>query len=226
MIPRRVAVILKPQRGEGSRAQYLLLACARTFDLSVPQYNIPMTDALLRYRSEFPILDRTTYLISNSLGAMPRGVYDAMHAYADTWATRGVRAWQERWWMLAAEVGDEIGAPHERPQSFRLHASECHHLPSRRRLLLRLLRQAQQSRLFRHELPLGHVFQNPMTDDVGINDFLLRLPEKSKQEATTAWQVVEVEAGGVHEGAVHRRLRRRASTAFLPAARTPRVASA
>ena len=74
------------------------------------QYNIPMTDELLRYRSEFPILERTTYLISNSLGAMPRGVYDAMKGYADTWATRGVRAWEERWWMLAAEVGDEIGA--------------------------------------------------------------------------------------------------------------------
>jgi kynureninase len=67
-------------------------------------------DELLRYRSEFPILESTTYLISNSLGAMPRGVYDAMHGYADTWATRGVRAWEERWWMLAAEVGDEIGA--------------------------------------------------------------------------------------------------------------------
>lgn len=65
---------------------------------------------LLRYRSEFPILDRTTYLISNSLGAMPREVYDAMKSYADIWATRGVRAWQERWWMLASEVGDEIGA--------------------------------------------------------------------------------------------------------------------
>src|SRR5581483_7070089 len=26
------------------------------------------------------------------------------------WATRGVRAWEERWWMLAVEVGDEIGA--------------------------------------------------------------------------------------------------------------------
>jgi hypothetical protein len=26
-----------------------------------------MTDELLRYRSEFPILERTTYLISNSL---------------------------------------------------------------------------------------------------------------------------------------------------------------
>ena len=68
-----------------------------------------MTGSLLNFRSEFPILERTTYLISNSLGAMPRGVYDAMKGYADTWATRGVRAWEERWWMLAAEVGDEIG---------------------------------------------------------------------------------------------------------------------
>jgi kynureninase len=25
------------------------------------------------------------------------------------WATRGVRAWEERWWMLASEVGDQIG---------------------------------------------------------------------------------------------------------------------
>lgn len=69
-----------------------------------------MADDLLRYRSEFPILERTTYLISNSLGAMPRGVYDAMHDYAETWATRGVRAWEEAWWMLAREVGDQIGA--------------------------------------------------------------------------------------------------------------------
>jgi len=68
-----------------------------------------MTDELLRYRFEFPILERTTYLISNSLGAMPRRVYDAMRSYADTWATRGVRAWEERWWMLAAEVGNQIG---------------------------------------------------------------------------------------------------------------------
>jgi kynureninase len=69
-----------------------------------------MADELLRYRSQFPILERTTYLISNSLGAMPQGVYDAMKGYADIWATRGVRAWEERWWMLAAQVGDEIGA--------------------------------------------------------------------------------------------------------------------
>jgi len=69
-----------------------------------------MSDPLLRYRAEFPILERTNYLISNSLGAMPRGVYDAMKGYADTWATRGVRAWEERWWMLSAEVGNELGA--------------------------------------------------------------------------------------------------------------------
>jgi kynureninase len=68
-----------------------------------------MSDPLLRYRSEFPILENTTYLISNSLGAMPRGAADAMREYTDTWATRGVRAWAEGWWTLAGEVGDEIG---------------------------------------------------------------------------------------------------------------------
>ena len=68
-----------------------------------------MADELLSYRSRFPILERTTYLISNSLGAMPQEVYDALKGYAVTWATRGVRAWEERWWMLPAQVGDEIG---------------------------------------------------------------------------------------------------------------------
>jgi kynureninase len=69
-----------------------------------------MSDPLLRFRPEFPILERTNYMISNSLGAMPRGVYAAMKGYADTWASRGVRAWEEGWWMLGARVGDELGA--------------------------------------------------------------------------------------------------------------------
>src|SRR5437868_5948756 len=76
-----------------------------------------MSDDLLQYRSQFPILQSTTYLISNSLGAMPIGVYDAMKGYADTWATRGVRAWEEKWWMLAAEVGDEIGSLMNAPRN-------------------------------------------------------------------------------------------------------------
>ena len=66
-------------------------------------------DELNRYRDQFPILNTTTYLISNSLGAMPQRAYDALHAYADMWATRGVRAWQEHWWNLPREVGDQAG---------------------------------------------------------------------------------------------------------------------
>jgi kynureninase len=65
-------------------------------------------DELLKWRGEFPILDRSTYLISNSLGAMPLGVYDSMRAYADSWAERGVRAWEEGWWEMAVGVGDKI----------------------------------------------------------------------------------------------------------------------
>jgi kynureninase len=65
-------------------------------------------DELLKWRDEFPILGRTTYMISNSLGAMPRGVYDSMRAYADSWAERGVRAWEEGWWEMAVGVGDKI----------------------------------------------------------------------------------------------------------------------
>lgn len=77
--------------------------------------------ALLQWRDEFPILATCTYLISNSLGAMPRGVYDKLHEFADTWATFGVRAWgtpafdNTSWWNLKGAVGDKIaplmGAP-------------------------------------------------------------------------------------------------------------------
>ncbi len=65
-------------------------------------------DDLLHWRQEFPILERTTYLISNSLGAMPRAVYDGLRDYADLWNTRGVRAWEEGWWEMAVCVGDKI----------------------------------------------------------------------------------------------------------------------
>ncbi len=67
-------------------------------------------DELLKWREEFPILEQTTYLISNSLGAMPRGVYERLADYARTWDARGVRAWEEVWWDLAAGVGDRLGA--------------------------------------------------------------------------------------------------------------------
>ncbi len=68
-----------------------------------------MTDKLLEWRREFPILEQTTYLISHSLGAMPRETFERLHAYAETWATRGVRAWAEGWWDMPLTVGDEVG---------------------------------------------------------------------------------------------------------------------
>jgi len=68
-----------------------------------------MNDPLLRYRERFPILSRTKYLVSHSLGAMPDATRDALVEYADLWASRGVRAWGDRWWMMSIEVGDIIG---------------------------------------------------------------------------------------------------------------------
>ena len=67
-------------------------------------------DDLEGWRAEFPILERTVYMISNSLGAMPRRAADSLAEYARTWATRGVRAWEERWWEMGREVGDKVGA--------------------------------------------------------------------------------------------------------------------
>src|SRR5438128_1660373 len=65
-------------------------------------------DQLLAYREEFPILQRTTYMISHSLGAMPRKVYERLREYADMWATRGIRAWEEGWWEMPVTTGDKI----------------------------------------------------------------------------------------------------------------------
>ena len=61
---------------------------------------------LLGWRREFAILEHTTYLISNSLGAMPRGVRAELDRFADAWDGRGVRAWGEGWWEMAVETGD------------------------------------------------------------------------------------------------------------------------
>ena len=65
-------------------------------------------DALLDFRSEFPILERCTYMVSNSLGAMPHTVPERLAEYADQWATHGVRAWAKGWWSMPLALGDEI----------------------------------------------------------------------------------------------------------------------
>jgi kynureninase len=81
-----------------------------------------MADSLARWRAEFPIVDTCTYLVSHSLGAMPRRTADNMRLFADTWGARGVRAWSEGWWELGHTVGDVlapiVGAP---PGSISMH---------------------------------------------------------------------------------------------------------
>lgn len=67
-----------------------------------------MHDPLLRFRDEFPILSRSTYMVSNSLGAMPRTVPGKLAEYAESWATWGVRAWARGWWEMPVTVGDVV----------------------------------------------------------------------------------------------------------------------
>jgi kynureninase len=68
-----------------------------------------LADDLLEWRREFPILEECVYLISHSLGAMPRRTFERVREYAEVWASRGVRAWAEGWWDMPLTVGDEVG---------------------------------------------------------------------------------------------------------------------
>lgn len=73
-----------------------------------------MSDELLRWRAEFPALEKSVYMVSHSLGAMPRRAYGYLKAYADLWVGKGINAWED--WLpevdLAAErIGRVIGAP-------------------------------------------------------------------------------------------------------------------
>jgi kynureninase len=65
-----------------------------------------MTDPLLAWRKEFPIVESCTYLVSHSLGAMPRKASGYLQQFADEWSGRGVRAWHDGWWEIGRTTGD------------------------------------------------------------------------------------------------------------------------
>jgi kynureninase len=65
-------------------------------------------DPLLAFRDEFPILEKTNYLVSNSLGPMPRTVPGKLAEYARDWGELGVKAWNRGWWELPVDVGNEV----------------------------------------------------------------------------------------------------------------------
>jgi kynureninase len=71
---------------------------------------VEFKDPLLIWRDEFPILADTTYMISHSLGPMPRRAVAALQEFTNTWATRGIRAWEEGWWAMPITCGDLIGS--------------------------------------------------------------------------------------------------------------------
>ncbi|HEX5274269.1 MAG TPA: aminotransferase class V-fold PLP-dependent enzyme [Candidatus Rubrimentiphilum sp.] len=60
-------------------------------------------------RDRFPILETSTYLVSHSMGAAPRGAKAALEQYADEWQAEGPQAW-ELWLPRIAEIADGIGA--------------------------------------------------------------------------------------------------------------------
>ena len=65
-----------------------------------------VADSLATWRKEFPIVDTCTYLVSHSLGAMPRRTAQYLQQFADEWSSRGVRAWHEGWWEVGRTTGD------------------------------------------------------------------------------------------------------------------------
>lgn len=67
-----------------------------------------MTDELLCWRSSFPILENSTYLISHSMGAMPRATTDWLQHYADSWQHEGSAVW-DRWLQFFDETAHLLG---------------------------------------------------------------------------------------------------------------------
>jgi kynureninase len=63
-------------------------------------------DPLLKWRAEFPVVETCAYLVSHSLGAMPRRAREHLRTFADQWDHRGVRAWHEGWWEIGRVTGD------------------------------------------------------------------------------------------------------------------------
>ena len=137
-------------------------------------------DDLARWRDEFPILARSVYMISNSLGAMPRRTARDLAEYAETWATRGVRGWEDRWWEMPREVGDKvariIGAPagsvsmHENVTTAHAVALSClRPTGTRRRIVCAAMDFPSMMYLFRaHQAAGFEVTVVPAEDDLTI----------------------------------------------------------
>ena len=69
----------------------------------------PPADPLLKWRSEFPILERkASYLLCHALGPMPRGTREQMTAYLDRWDEDATGAW-DTWLPLLMKTAGLLG---------------------------------------------------------------------------------------------------------------------
>jgi kynureninase len=66
-------------------------------------------DPLLEWRREFPTVEATLHFASHTLGAMPRGVEEALRDYAQRWKSHGIRAWEDGWFTLPMETAAVLG---------------------------------------------------------------------------------------------------------------------
>jgi kynureninase len=71
-------------------------------------------DPLLRWRSEFPALEDSVYMISHSLGCLPIKAAEYLQEFLELWHTRSIGAWDD--WLgevdrAAARIGRLISAP-------------------------------------------------------------------------------------------------------------------
>jgi selenocysteine lyase/cysteine desulfurase len=63
-----------------------------------------------QWRAEFPILERTTYLNSCSLGALSHRALGRINSFHEEWHTYGASAWYETWMGRLAELRTRVGS--------------------------------------------------------------------------------------------------------------------
>jgi kynureninase len=65
-------------------------------------------DPLLAWRARFPSVEGVLHFASHTLGAMPAEAESSLIEYAAAWGGRGIRAWEEKWMAVPAEVAGSV----------------------------------------------------------------------------------------------------------------------
>jgi kynureninase len=66
------------------------------------------TDPQLAWRTRFPSVEGVLHFASHTLGAMPAEAESALVEYATAWGQRGIRAWEEKWMRVPADVTGSV----------------------------------------------------------------------------------------------------------------------